>query len=135
MPYDLALSEYGDLMFSASRDLLGVSGQALVEQRIRIRLKIPKASWIYDDDRTLGSFLHQLGGTPLDQATEQATTLVREALRAMEDVIVDHVDVEKDGNTGRLTVFYNFSDTETIDTTNDADVLSAQLSFEIPEGG
>jgi hypothetical protein len=85
--WDLAISEHGDLIFSANRDLAGISGTDLIDQRIGIRLRLQRASWIYDDDGSLGSNLHTLIGLSPADAQATANALVREALREMDDEI------------------------------------------------
>lgn len=92
--YDLAVSENGDLMFQANRDLLGVSGAALIEQRIRTRLKIPRGSWTYDDDKSLGSRLHIVLNHDVERAMTEIPVFVREALDEMEDITILDVSLD-----------------------------------------
>lgn len=96
MAYDLALGSTNDLLFGASRDLLGVSGIALYEQRIRTRLKIDRGSWVYDDRNTLGSRLNNALGTITQQTISEITMYVHEALDTMDDVKITKVSVEPD---------------------------------------
>jgi broad specificity phosphatase PhoE len=134
VPFDLALSEHGDLIFSANRDLLGVSGQGLVEQRIRTRLKIPRGGWIFDPDGNLGSQLHMLSGKSFDDAQARANALVREGLRGMDDVTVNDVTVEAANHGITVYVAYGYVEGETIDTTADVTIAGA-LAIEVPQGG
>jgi hypothetical protein len=87
MAWDLGLSEHGDLMFSGNRDLAGISGINLIEQRMKIRMRVERGGWIYDTDKTFGSNLHRLVGLSADQVASQLTPLVNEALRGMNDEI------------------------------------------------
>src|SRR4051794_13029946 len=93
MPYDLLISENGDLVFSAIRDLQGIAGIGQINQRVRMRLKIPLGSWIYDDDGTLGSNLYTLSGVNPVEAQSRAEAYVREALRPMTEISVDSVEL------------------------------------------
>lgn len=96
--WDLALSENGDLIFGAGRDLLGVDGTRLIEQRMVIRCKIPRGSWMLDDSKTLGSNLRNLLGRDGQDITGQVPIYIREALRPMSpeieilDVAVEQVE-------------------------------------------
>jgi hypothetical protein len=92
--YDLAVSEYGDLVFQANRDLLGVSGAQLIEQRIRTRLKIPRGSWTYDDEKRLGSRLHIILNHDVERAAAEIPVFVREALDEMEDITINNVSID-----------------------------------------
>jgi hypothetical protein len=92
MPFDLAISEKGDLVVAGNRDLQGTSGNPLVEQRIRLRLQIPRGSWLYDEDKTLGSLAHQIMKSRPDRAYD-LPSIVQEALRPMEDITVHEVEI------------------------------------------
>lgn len=92
--FDLAISEFGDLMISGHGDLLGKSGVDLIEQRMLIRLRVQRGAWLYDTDKTFGSNLHRLVGTSTADASTAAIAYVREALRPMENEIsVENVEV------------------------------------------
>jgi hypothetical protein len=94
MAWDLVLADNGDVILSANRDLLGVSGTALIEQRIRLRLKLHRGEWIYDENDTLGSQLFQLSGLPPAEATRYVGAHVREALRDMDEISIYDVQIE-----------------------------------------
>lgn len=98
MSWDIALSNQGDLIFSASRDIAGISGVDLIKQRIRIRLRLMRGAWIYDDTGTLGSNLHTLLSSTPDKAIQAAPAYTREALRGMDEITVDDVNI---GTTDR----------------------------------
>jgi hypothetical protein len=89
--YDLALSGHGDLVVSGNRDLAGISGTDLIEQRIRLRLRVQRGSWIYDETQTLGSNLNNVIGMEPERAQSVADNLVREALIRMTEITVSGV--------------------------------------------
>lgn len=98
MAWDLKLSENGDLVFGPNRDLLGVSGHELTNQRVILRLRLPRGSFIFDKNKDLGSNLynilrHSHGLTT--ELTPQVTAFVREALMPMDDIQVQEVHVEQ----------------------------------------
>lgn len=93
MPFDLALSPNGDLIIAGNRDLLGVSGTALIEQRIRVRLRMMRGQWQYDPSGNLGSQLFTLAGKSPEIVQSHAPAYVREALRDMEEIQIDDVSV------------------------------------------
>lgn len=128
MPFDLALSENGDLIFSAIRDLQGIASIGQVNQRIRTRLKIPLGTWIYDEDGTLGSQLFTLSNMNPNEAQTRTEAYVREALRPMDDIDVDHVELEYIGNSVNVNVFYRL--TASSDEFTSADI--GPLSLVIP---
>jgi hypothetical protein len=101
--YDLAISEHGDLIVAGNRDLAGVSGIDLIDQRIVIRLKIHRGTWIFDAEGTLGSFLYRvLGQAP--QSALEIDSYVREALRQMTEISIEEVVTEYDEDLKSLTV-------------------------------
>lgn len=93
MAWDLALDGgSGDFIFGPSRDLLGVTGTELVNQRILIRCGIPRGSFLYDE--TLGSRLQEISRQPSERQLREAPTLVQEALEPMDDIRVTSINVE-----------------------------------------
>lgn len=114
MAWDLALSSAGDvvftpgdLVFSPSADIQGISGVDLIEQRMRMRLKLQRDSWTYDEDGTFGSQLYKLMGASPSNATAQATAYVHEALREITEIDVDDVHVSLDGSSLVMVVDYH----------------------------
>lgn len=91
MSFDLAIATNGDLILSASRDLQGATGIAIIEQRIRLRLQLNRGAWIYDSRGKLGSNLNELFGLEPEIAAQRVVPLVREALRPMEEIEVEDV--------------------------------------------
>lgn len=136
MAWDLAISEHGDLIFGANRDLAGVSGINLIEQRMKIRLKLQRGSWVFDDTETLGGNLHILIGQAPDKAAQAAPALVREALRPMEEINVDDVLVDTTNNDVTLKIFYSLhpSGDEDIDDESGQRQLVFTLPFAVTGG-
>lgn len=132
MPYDIAISEHGDLILAANRDYAGVSGQALIEQRIRLRLRITRESWVFDQN--LGSRLHTQAGSSPEEISARAEAIVREALRDMPDVTVEGVIVEIE-SSHVIVVHVQYTAVESV-FGNASDVTSqGTLSVTVPLGG
>lgn len=107
--WDLALDPAtGDLLFGPSRDLLGVTGFALVDQRILNRAKIPRGSFRYDDTGTLGSNLNKISSSPLERQLREAPALLGEAIEPMRDINVQGIDASVDENR-RLSLVVRYS--------------------------
>jgi hypothetical protein len=106
MAYDLALAANGDLIFAANRDFLGVSGTPQIEQRIRMRIKIPRGSWVYDENQRIGSRIHRVLQQAPDRAVIEIPIFVREALDGMSDVSIQDVQVVMDGRSIRVVIDY-----------------------------
>ena len=113
MAWDLALDEHGDMMIGGHRDLLGRSGRDLIEQRMRIRLMVRRGSWLYDTDKTLGSNLWRLVGMSEDNASASARAYVIEALRGMDEINIDDVQVKTDSHSIVIVVLYRLADVNT----------------------
>lgn len=88
----------GDFMFGPTRDLIGVTGSALIEQRILTRAKIPRGSFRYDDTGTLGSNLNKISSSPLERQLREAPALLGEALEPMTDVEIHGIDATVNSN-------------------------------------
>lgn len=136
MSFDLAISPAGDLMFSPadlvfspSADLQGVSGTALIEQRIVTRLKVARGSWTYDESGDFGSQLYRLTGMSPITAQVQANSYVREALRDMDDISIDAVNISLSGSSLVLIIDYTIQDV-TVSTADES-----QQQFEMVIGG
>ena len=112
MAYDLKIAEHGDILFSPTKDLLGVAGHSLVEQRIRNRLIIRRGSWLYDTDNVLGSQLHSLIGSRTDEAAERVQMIVHDALRPMEDISITNVVAADEERGLVLYVQYELAEIE-----------------------
>lgn len=138
MAWDLALSSAGDviftpgdLIFSPSADILGVSGVDLIEQRMRMRMKLQRGSWTYDEDNSFGSQLFKLVSTTPEAGAAQASAYVREALREMDEIDVDDVHVSFQGSSLVLIVDYHVLE---VDIASD-EVNQQQLEVVVASGG
>lgn len=114
MAWDLALSDTGDLIFGPNRDLLGVSGQELDKQRIVVRCRIPRGSFIYDEDETLGSNLHTISRYTSARQLSLAEAYVQEALADMEGVDVEEVEAALT-DEGYVGIRVKFTQTDQLD--------------------
>jgi hypothetical protein len=107
MPFDLALSQHGDLIFSASRDLEYVEGEQLLNQRIINRLRIQRGSWIFNRDSSLGSDLHEVLGKSVEQQIDNVPSMVTTALEPMNDEIdVQSVEIIQETRGLSIAVQY-----------------------------
>jgi hypothetical protein len=136
MAWDLAIADNGDIMLAANSDLGGKSGTDLLEQRMAIRMKLIRGSWVYDEAETLGSMLHTLIGLPPDKASATAPALVREALRAMSDEItVDDVRAFSDAQSVQLLVFYRVLESDPDAVAGTEQTRQLQISLPLFGGG
>jgi hypothetical protein len=107
MSFDLAIAANGDLILSAARDFQGATGKAIIEQRIQLRLKLTKGSWIFDPAQRLGSNVQEIFGLEPEMAAVRVIPLVKEALRPMdEEIEINDVTARPDGNAVIVTVYY-----------------------------
>lgn len=115
MAFDLAIAPNGDLILSAARDLQGATGIAIVEQRIRIRLRLNRGTWIYDPSGRLGSNLQELFGLEPEIAAARVVPLVREALLPVTEIEVTDVTATPGSKDITVVVYYQlvFLDDET----------------------
>lgn len=119
-------------MFSGNRDLQGVSGIALIEQRMRLRLRMMRGQWQFDISGTLGSRLYTLPGKSPDEAAAQAQMYVREALRDMTEIAIDDVITDTTADRGlELHVQYHLTD----DDGSTVPDLTLDLAVTVPVGG
>lgn len=105
--WDLAVADNGDLIISGHRDLMGRSGTDLLEQRMKIRMLAQRGAWALDRNKTFGSNLRRLIGMAPEVAAQSAPALVREALRGMDEIVVDEVQVTYTSNDITVVVFYH----------------------------
>lgn len=126
--WDLALDgDTGDIVFDAKNDLLGISGPQLTNQRILIRCKIPRGTWVFDETGNLGSRLYEITGTNAEASIQEARADVQEALAPMEDVSVNDVIAEVTDD-GRLLVRVDWSAATAVDEPAD-EVQPAETTF------
>jgi hypothetical protein len=135
LPYDLALSEHNDLIFAANGDLQGVVGPEHVEQRIRLRIKMVRGSWVYDLNGDLGSNVHGSLGKMYERAATEIPMFVRQALETMEDVVIQDVQLSQPGEgIAEIMVAYQIVEPpgEVIEETQESEVneLAMQLPIE-----
>jgi hypothetical protein len=126
MAYDLALSPHGDLILAGNRDLAGISGEDLVNQRITIRLISHRGSWLYDFEQTFGSDLYQTFGKSPDAALE-VDARVRDALRPMGDIEIQDILSFYDEDTKSLVVKVEYIISQELDEAS-LDVPTGNLS-------
>ena len=136
MAWDFRLdNSTGDLVFSPSRDIAGVDSVGLLRQRVSIRCKIPRGTYMYDEDDSLGSELHLVPRSPSLAQVEDAKAAVATALEPMSSEInVTSVLAEKtENNQLQVTVAFTHVltdyDIPTIDanTAPDVDAVSVVI--------
>lgn len=115
MPVDLAFDfKGGDLAVAPNKDLDRKTGSDLVEQRIRVRLKIVQGTWLLDPTGgSLGSRLVDALRLPMFRATTEIPLIVQEALEPMTDISVTNVIAapdEDDSSSIDITIFYAILD-------------------------
>jgi hypothetical protein len=126
---DLAV-DFGkhDLRLAPNNDLDVVTGQATVDQRIRVRLFIPQGEWLLDPtDGSLGSHLRDAFRMTPSQGIDAAKLLVREALEPMTDISVTDVDVTQNPDNPRaidILIYYQMSDVGA----GESEVLTTQVT-------
>ena len=129
MSFDLAIAPNGDLIVSAAKDLQGATGTAIIEQRIGLRLRLIRGSWMYDDRGSMGSNIQELFGSAPEIAATRVEPLVREALRTMEDEIEINQVVASPGEKDiTVTVAYRLLYTdETSGVTDVSDIQTVGI--------
>lgn len=111
MAFDLAIDyNSGDLLVASNKDLDVRSGKSVIEQRMRVRLRIHQGEWILDDTGgTLGSTLHDAQRMPVYRAIGEIPLMIEEALHSMDDISVQNVLVAQnpdDSRTVDTTIYY-----------------------------
>jgi len=128
---DLAIDyNTGDLIVSPNSDLSVRTGQGVVEQRIRVRLRVHYGMW--DVDPSLGSRLYDMLRMPDTRAQQTAELTVREALEPMTDIIVHDVSVSIDEDDSRkvnITITYAMIE----DSEDPADALTTTTTLGVGE--
>jgi hypothetical protein len=100
----------GDFIFDPTRDILAVSGLALARQTIITRLKIPRASFVYDEDGTLGSRLNEMQRATTPAALKSVPDMVHEALADMPGIALKDVQAyisDDDKNAIVVRIIYS----------------------------
>jgi hypothetical protein len=130
MASDLAIDwNTGDLVISPTKDLSLRTGQGVVDQRIRVRLRIPYGSW--DINPSLGSRLPDMHRMPDSRARQTAELVVREALEPMTDIVVQDVHVESDLEDQRVVnILISYS---MVDDEEGVETLTTTATVEVGE--
>jgi hypothetical protein len=85
--------------------VLGVSGEDLIAQRIRVRLRIVQGSWALDPSNgLLGSRLLEAARMPSEQAQAEAVASIQQALEPMTDISVVSVEVWFSEDTAKTII-------------------------------
>jgi len=124
---DLAIDyNTGDLIASPTHDLDVRTGVGVIEQRIRVRLRVWYGEW--DINPTLGSRIHDVMRMPSWRALTEAELAIREALEPMTDIIVQNVAIELDAEDERkLNVRLTYAVVEPEGEPTDSFVLTTSL--------
>lgn len=125
MPWDIQISNFNDLIFAVNRDFQMVTGEALMAQRIMLRLRMKRGSWILDDTKDLGSNLDTALQEGMQQAIDDMEGLVFEALEPINDEITI-IEVQTTPNvhdTRAVDLFIKYANT----------VIPGQSQVPIPE--
>jgi hypothetical protein len=94
MSWDFAIEpRSGDFIFSGSGDIMSVEAEALDSQRVGIRLRIHRGTFVYDEEDALGSNLHTALRYSVERAQNEIPAIVNEALEPMRDIKVMDVQV------------------------------------------
>lgn len=72
---------------------------------------VERGAWALDADKTFGSNLRRLIGMPPTQAAQSAPAFVREALRGMDEIVVDDVRVDYTNKDITVIVLYRAQET------------------------
>jgi hypothetical protein len=138
MATDLAIDNNGDLVFSGARDLMIVTGQEQVEQRIRQRLLLPRGASTNDPGEIVGSDIHKSlrRVTKANQrALNDLSFRVQEALAPMEEIQVIGVEMEFSADERQLNIHVLYQMTPNVDDVaaiSDSGVTSLDILLAIP---
>lgn len=114
MSWDFRLDrETGDWVFDGNRDMMGVDSDELIRQRIYIRMRIPRGSFIYDTEKVLGSRAYSALRFSTERNLRDLPTIVEEALEGMDDISVTSIEVEADENDKRMDVVIHYVHADT----------------------
>lgn len=106
MPSDLAINyNTGDIIMAPTNDIAVRTGTAVLEQRIRTRLRIRAGQWPLDPTGgELGSGLLEMTRVPTWRALTDIPRVVREALAPMDDLTIHDVSTEIDPKDDRRII-------------------------------
>lgn len=99
MAFDVRMNlATGDWEFNGLRDLAGVEAEQLIQQRVHVRLKVIRGTFMYDRTGTLGSRLVNLLNLDVPHGVEQIESIIREALAPMQDITITGITVNYAGD-------------------------------------
>lgn len=134
MAWDIGISEHGDIVMTGHRDIGGKSGIDLIEQRMLLRLRITRGSWVFDDNDTLGSNLSHLSGLAPEKAAAIAPAYVQEALRTMDEIIVEDIHITTTPQSIGLMISYHISEVD-VDAGTAEQTRQLEISLPLSGGG
>jgi hypothetical protein len=110
MAWDFILDrKTGDWVFDGNNDYMGVSGDELIRQRIFIRMKIPRGSFLYDADGILGSRAYQLLRFTVDRTARDLTSVIEEALEGLDEITIQGIDIVPNENNKTIRAVIHYS--------------------------
>lgn len=103
---DLAIDyNTGDLLIAPNNDIAVRTGAEVIEQKIRVRLRIYAGEWALDPTGgSLGSHLRELSRVASFIAVTDAERIVREALGPMTEIAIHDVTAQVDPKNQRRLV-------------------------------
>lgn len=135
MSFDIALSHEYDLVFSASGDLAGVDATNLIVQRIKLRLRIERGSWVLDDE--IGSIMTSSLARITSENFSTVDAIIRDALRPMTDIQIDEIQLTQVSATQLQAkiMFTELGDTDqpTVDAGSDETTVTIGIAQTSPE--
>lgn len=103
--WDLHISAFNDLIFGTKRDFQIVTGDHLLEQRVMLRLRMKRGSWVLDETKDLGGNLDFALRMNMPTAIDELELLVAEALEPISDEIaIESIDIYHVHSDGSLHV-------------------------------
>jgi phage gp46-like protein len=104
LSFDIAINySTGDFIMAPNMDIQGRTGPDVFEQRIRIRLRIQRGTWLLDPtDGELGSRILELSRVSSERAVAEVEQYVREALEPMTDITVRDVIASINPETAKI---------------------------------
>jgi phage gp46-like protein len=135
LPWDIALSQYGDIVLSPSGDFEGVNGPGLVAQRIMNRLRVPRGSWVLDREGDFGSDVDLASrNVDIEKAAQDVPALIRQGLAPMNDIEVQDVTVRRtDTDPNALLAVITYTTTAATDLGVDVTVPDVTTLVNLPE--
>ena len=108
--YDLFINrKTGDWLFNSVGDIMGVTGVEFDRQRIFVRAVIPRGTFTYDKDKTLGSTLYQIPRNPPARQVEAARSGLYTALEGIDGINIDGIEGVVDEAARKISLEVSFS--------------------------